>query len=314
MKYRNIVVFVLLILSVFVLFMLLRQKPLQKGLHAAQELPLQSESSSAVVNPRTQKNDFTTKEPVLVKSVHSEEPATSPSGSSGFNVNIGNESYSILFEGEDITQELKRAIITDLNLNFSNYTAFGFRKIHPRDLKRNQLYQMQVSYCLDRRGNEQRDFSADILRENFRGAVKVGDSYQFIINQKLIDAYEQAFQFKADHLVAFSNVDAFLELLKDENFINKVGSGTQGMAREIVLFEDNQSHNDSQELARFLDGVEIRNPSLLDFELATYKGRNVIRFITVIDYGKPVSEPLLKGYPQFIYMDGKWRIHWPQIL
>ena len=310
MKYRYIVILTFLILLVFVVFMLMRQEPLQGGLPEAQELPLQSESSSAVANPQTQKN-ASPPPSVLVESVYSEEPVAPATEASNFDVNIGNESYSILFDGEDITQEFKRAIIDDLNINFSHYTAFGFREIHPNDLEECQLYQRHVSYWLDRRDG-QRDFSADILRENFGGAVKMGDSYQLIINQKLIDAYEQVFQLKADHSAAFSNADDFIELLKDKKFIDEIGSGKQQTARSLFLFEDKRPSVDLQELAEFLDKTEIRKPSVLDFELATYEGKDVIRFITLIDYGLG-TDSLLKGYPEFIYMDGKWRIHFPRL-
>lgn len=312
MKYnRYIVISALLLLLALMGSILTRQRGVQEGAHETQELSVQFEPSSAIVNSQTQKNAFTIKEPVLVESIQSEESTTPPAGSSDFNVNIGNESYPILFEGEDVVLEMKQAIIDDLNLNLSHYEHMSFMKIPPEAEKEPelQMYKTKVTHWLD--DGRQKNFFPDVVRSSFGGAVKVGDSYQLIINQKLINAYEQAFQFKENHLDAFSNANDFLGLLADKKAIYEVGSGNQQIARSIFLFEDNESYDDSQELARFLDEIEIRKPSILDFEAATYEGQEVIRFTTLVDFGEESGEPLLKGYPEFIYMDEKWRIHFP---
>lgn len=226
---------------------------------------------------------------------------------------VAGEEFSVLFESSDVSDSLRRAILSDIELNLSHFKHITLRSVINESEASGQGYRVEVTHVLDE-GRQERLFP-DVLEKYFGGAVTSGDTYQVVIHKDLIKAYEQAVEYRNAHPAMFQKLEVFLAQLRDQDYLARIENQNE-LAKRIIAFDDepSSSYNYGREISGLLKHGDIRNPSLLDFQDVTYKEKAAVRFSTVIEWSKSMSsEPFTKGFPQFLYVDEEWRIYVPKM-
>lgn len=259
-------------------------------------------------NVPKQTTTVSNKNNIISNSSNEQEKATSKQTKNDW-IKIAGQKFTVLFEAPNVSIEMRKTIIADIELNFSHCTTVTVRSVTHNNLNQKK-YIASVSHVLDI-APKGAGMIPDML-ETFGGAHQNGGHYQVVISESLSKAYEKAQQFKDTHNVMFQKLNEFIAQLKDKEFISKIEHGPKGIAKQYELFEDDpgQGYDYEREIVAFLKQVEIRKPSILDF-LSTKRGRtNVILCTTVITFA---NNEIIRGWPQFIYLEDQWKLFLPKL-
>lgn len=222
---------------------------------------------------------------------------------------IAGRKYPVFFESADVPESLKSFILSDIELNLSHFKHITFSPIESEEVK--QVFHAPVTHVLDE--GYQKRFYPEVFKNYFGGAIMYGDTFQIVVHEKLIKAYEQAMEYQKAHSDMFKKLSVFLEQLRDKDFIAKIESNIN-IAKKLIIFDvpPPSSYDYGRELSGLLKYGNIRRPSMLDFNNITYNGKNAVRFSTVIGWQESMStEPFVKGFPQFIFIDENWFVYVP---
>lgn len=269
--------------------------------------------TTAVAETGTASNSIPTKQTVVVSGAFAKEQEPVEFGRVETNqIRVAGQEFTVLFEVSGVSGLLKRDILNDIELNLSHLDHIELRPLESDDP--GQLFRVTVTHVLDE-GRQERLFPS-VLEKYFGGAILSEGSYQIVIHEELINAYERAVKYREDHPVMFRKLEVFLKQLRDMDFIAQI-EHQKDTAERFIAFdvEPSLSYDYGRELSGLLKHGDIRRPSLLDFNSVVYNGENAVRFSTVIGWPESMStEPFTKGFPQFIYLDEEWRVYVPKML
>lgn len=252
--------------------------------------------------------------PAAVESVDLQSSVEPDESSNSNQINIAGKNYPVLFEGQGVSSELKRTIIGDLALNLSHFQRIDFMELPPAEEEpAAQMYQQKITHWLDE-GKQHRFFSGTV-EKYFGGAVRVGDTFQLVIHEKLVEEYKQAVAFREAHVRMFEKLDEFVRLLSDNKAIHSLAEGDVGVIRNLMYFHEIPEPVSDEEYKRGIRlwNVWVRPPSLLDVKTLGSFGRqdiaseDVYVFSTLISNAARDPEYLMKK-PMGVFIDGEWRI------
>ena len=226
-------------------------------------------------------------------------------------VEIAGEKYSLLFERDDLSAELQNTIVADINLILSPLEPVTFTPIPEAQVEK---YQETVTHWWPYKARRNTGFPK-VMRRYFGGAVKVDNEYKLVIHEKLIQAYEEALEFKKKHPAMFTKLDEFLALLQDREELAKLAEDPRA-AEEITCFYG-RARPPIEELckglSKFVDSLDIiRPPSLLEIKpLGESEWVEDPSMNDVFAFSCPLGDPGkvnpdVINYPLGAYKDGEW--------
>ena len=214
-------------------------------------------------------------------------------------VTIAGTNLGIRFES-DVSDELKKTIVHDIELNTAHFQYFEIREVPAHVTAHGG-----ITHRLDE-GSQKRLFP-EVFNKYFSGVVYENGKYRLIVRDELIKAYEEAVRFKAAHPVMFDQLDEFMEKLESPEFARNVAKD-KDLANSLLYSEyvRTQARDHSEELSQLLSQAVFRTPSILDFYpgslLGADKGTVAFPLMTL----PACREPITKGVMVFIYVDEKW--------
>lgn len=279
----------------------------------SQILLTMSLQSNAVAGELRMTSEFTRAQDDFVGStiVAKEQEPIESAQSEIAQLKIAGRKYPVFFESTDVPESLKSFIISDIELNLSHFKHITFSPIESEEAK--QVFHAPVTHILDE--GYQKRFYSEVFENYFGGAIMFGNTFQIVVHEKLIKAYEQAMEYQKAQSDMFKKLSLFLEQLKDKDFIAQIESN-RNIAQKLILFDVSppSSYDYGRELSGLLKHGNIRKPSLLDFNNVTYNGKNAVRFSTLIKWQESMStEPFTKGFPQFLFLDENWFVYVPRL-
>lgn len=238
------------------------------------------------------------------------QPEESPSGNQ---INIAGQNYPILLEGQSVSAELKQAIIDDLALNMLHFQRIDFMELPSEEEPAAQMYQQKISHWLDN-GKQPRYFP-DAVEKYFGGAVKVGDTFQLIIHEKLTEEYRQALVLKKERKEMFEKLDEFVQMLSNKEAIRSLAQGNVNSIRSLMYFHGCPEPTSEEEYRRDIQSWDlwVRPPSLLDVKPLENivekggEGAGVYTFSTLISNVERDPVYLMKK-SMGVFIGGEWRI------
>ena len=249
----------------------------------------------------------------LISTAFSELPRVEAQDNPTNLVRVAGQEFPLLFETPGISDALKDAIIHDVELNLSHFEHITLKKnISNEPENPSQTSQLIATHLLDE-GRQER-FFPDVYEKYFGGVILSNGVASIIIRSELIKEYERALDFKAQNLAMFDRLDEFLSRLRSKEFLKAIENDSE-VAQNTFFFDrpPGKGYNYANELSGFLKTATIRDPSILDFRSHTYGEKEGVCCVTLITWPKDMSEPILKGFPQFVYIDGEWRLYMPYL-
>lgn len=254
------------------------------------------------------------KVPTVVESADM-QPIVDPVESSSNEINIAGKNYPVVFEGQSVPSELKRTIIADLGLNLSHFQRIDFMELPPeREEPAAQMYQQKITHWLDD-GKQQRYFPGTV-EKYFGGAVKVGDNFQLIVHEQLVEKYKQAVKLRTERAEMFDKLDEFIKLLQNKEALDLLAKDSDA-SRSMLYFLGRPkptSEAGYRTLVKSCSDLWIRPPSLLDVKplgdlvkQSVSSGQDVYAFSTLVCDAERNPENLMK-MPMGVFVEGKWRL------
>jgi hypothetical protein len=228
-------------------------------------------------------------------------------------IKIAGEDYDLLFESKsDLSNEAQEMISEDITLNLSHLTNINFRDVSQTRREPSQKYQRIISHWID--VGKQKRFYPQAMEKYFGGAFIDKKSYVFIMHNDLIAKYINAFKFKIEHEKEFKELDDFLSIINSPSKLDEIAQSPK-VVRSMFFFPEkpSQSYNYVREFLG-LKQMHVRKPSLLDFNIMEYQGKEIVYFSTLTWSTETATETfIMKGFPLFAFVEGKWRIYVPKL-
>ena len=221
-------------------------------------------------------------------------------------VTIAGKQYAIRFEKDDLSEETKRIIVDDLNLNMAHIKSFSFEYVGEDE----KVGGIPIAYIID--NVKPKRWYPEQWRGSFGGAVKNGNVYALIIPNKLVVEYKKSIKLMNDHEVAFKKVGDFLSLLNSPDALDEIITDSQ-KAKELSLRLNTSKDYGLSKRFSEMKKIRLRDPSILDFKLYNIKGGEHLVFCTLQYYLKDNGSVFEseKGALLYVYADGNWKIYNP---
>ena len=249
----------------------------------------------------------------LINAAFSELPRLETQDNPTNLIRVAGQEFPLLFETPDISDALMDAIIHDVELNLSHIEHITLQiNISNEPEDSDQSSHLTATHLLDE-GRQER-FFPDVYEKYFGGVILSNGVASIIIRSELIKEYERALDFKAQNLAMFDRLDEFLSRLRSKEFLKAIENDSE-VAQNTFFFDrpPGKGYNYANELSGFLKTVTIRDPSILDFSPQTYGEKEGVLCLTLITWKDTSLDPVLKGFPQFVYIDGEWRLYMPYL-
>jgi len=229
-------------------------------------------------------------------------------------IKVANREFSLIFENPDISDTLKNVIGRDIALNLSHFKHITLRDVSAERSDSGHSSSPTATHLLDE-GRQDRLFP-EVFEKNFGGVIVSNSMPHIIIRNELAKEYEQALDYKMRHPVMFARLDEFLARLRSAQFLKAIEDNPE-KAQNTFFFEREPSKDFdySRQLSGLLKHATIREPSILDFYPSENYGikQGTICMPLLIWPDGMNSEPVVKGVPLFIYINGEWRIYVPRL-
>jgi len=220
------------------------------------------------------------------------------------NIIIAGKPYGIFFENTQLSREIKKIIIEDLNLNMAHLRSFSFLYIG-----KEKIGNIPINYVMGKI-KPKRYYPKQL--KCFGGAVKDGENYTIIVPIKIINAYKKAIKLKKTNQDAFEKVNEFCFLLNSPAMIDEQ---IKDIKKTRSLFFSSPFKKDQDFVNNLLKikKIKIRKPSLLDFKIVEIKNRRYLSFCTLQHYLRDngTTSESVKGALLYIYEKGSWKIYNP---
>lgn len=220
-------------------------------------------------------------------------------------VNIGTwKSFPVIFENENISTELKQAIIEDINLVFAHRKKCRIYKRRKKDITIRGKKETIDTYI---------NFSGtynfrpeEYSKNNFHKLIELNGKQFLIIPEGLIKAYETAYQWGLENKDIVTKLDKFLNTINNKEFVNNLSEDelkkifyVPERLKKDQLFINQVSYKDR---IRRYNQYEIRRSSLLGIKKAIVDSKQVLFCSILLFAGNEVQTFAL------IYDLGRWQI------
>lgn len=225
---------------------------------------------------------------------------------------VAGREFSVLFESSDVSDSLRNSILNDIELNLSHFTNVTLRDVSDEPQDPGQIYKETVGYILDE-GKQKRLFPEPL--EKFFGGVVLRDGiYNVVVHKDLIREYEKAIAFRDRHPEMFKKAEAFLNSLRNSEELREMAADAE-KSKSLFFFDKQPSPGvDFSRQLKGLMSIDVRDPSVLDFRVTSMRDKNVVIFKTLMRSKDGAEHEFMeKDIPQFIYIDGEWRIYVPRL-
>jgi hypothetical protein len=220
-------------------------------------------------------------------------------------VTIAGKQYPIQFENTELSKEIKKVIVKDLNLNTAHFKSFSFAYVGENE----KIGTLHITYVID--NVEPAQWYPEQLKGVFGGAIKSGDVYTLVVPNKLIDQYKKAIKFESAHSDAFDKADNFVVFLNDP--FSKTKIQDEDIYKKMIFDPNLSARSSAKVFFNDLKRVVIRRPSILDFRTIKVNNKDMLSFSTLFlsidDSGNTLG--CLRPFVLFVYINKEWRIHFP---
>jgi hypothetical protein len=243
------------------------------------------------------------------------EPSDESVKSETILIKVAGREFPLLFEDPDISDTLKSVIGRDITLNLAHFKHVTLRDVSGERSDSEHRSSLKATHLLDE-GCQERLFP-EVFENNFGGVIVSNSTPHIVVCKKLIEEYERALDYKTRHPVMFKRLEEFLARLRSAQFLKTIEDNPEKAQNAFFLERGpNEGVDYSQQLSGLLRNATIRDPSILDFYPSENYGikQGTVCMPLLIWPDDMNSEPVLKGIPLFIYIDGEWRIYVPRLL
>ncbi|MDT8389714.1 MAG: hypothetical protein RRC34_04295 [Lentisphaeria bacterium] len=264
----------------------------------------------------------------ILKTYAAVKAQTNPSGKESVKheisqpeVRITGETYPLIFEGPELTDEQKRLVIMDWEYLLATVKKPVFLKVEtlPREdvVQKTRGFEHAVTHVLKLDEKSQRQWLPPILQQRLGVAVEIEGRYHLVIHPRVTAAYKEILSQKHPWPEMLKKLDAFMADLTDPAKRQVIANDPQ-KAREMFFFYKMDPWDDDQAYTGiFLDDdartCTMRRPSLVEFKtmdkLLYVEDPTIADIPSCFILSHPdVPHPYVDRWPPIIFKDGKCRV------
>jgi hypothetical protein len=243
-------------------------------------------------------------------------------------VRIADIKHFLLFESDDLSIEVKEAVVGDIERVFSSIEEVTIKdrvfREWPILTKKYHLTRYTLHFP------KYKTWLPEVLKSYLGHGIKFGERYFLFISDRVVQKYQEALKLKAKHPEKLRKAYEFVELLNDKERLREVAGNVKD-AQKLFSFHGMEPWDSYETYMKKL-GLDsstsrrISLPSLLSFhilndliveeglskEAVSVFGFSEIKDALIFSTAVKVKQ---KSYPKefvnrryFIYQDGDWHI------
>jgi hypothetical protein len=242
-------------------------------------------------------------------------------------VRIADIKHFLLFESDDLSIEVKEAVVGDIERVFSSIEEVTIKdrvfREWPILTKKYHLTRYTLHFP------KYKTWLPEVLKSYLGHGIKFGERYFLFISDRVVQKYQEALKLKAKHPEKLRKAYEFVELLNDKERLREVAGNVKD-AQKLFSFHGMEPWDSYETYMKKL-GLDsnisriICQPSLLDFHIIKDQikekklSKELIKFLDLSEIKDSLAFSSMVKIEQksgsreslsrwsFIYRDGEWR-------